>query len=196
MSFGNLIYLYLDVGFIQMLKSFAPVIIMAALFLSGIETPSRTVILSILLISVGTAITCSFTTSPHYLGFFYFFLSAVFEAIRMVASQYLVKDLNITVIESQYYLSWPTTACLFVASMISEVPSMILQQKNSTDLLYFFFYNAHFFVLAGLLGIAVNYLTYTVIQITSSLTLKILGTLRNIVLIVIGILFYDGNLLH
>jgi hypothetical protein len=38
--FGNLVYLYLSVSFIQMLKAFTPVITMCALFVTRLETPT------------------------------------------------------------------------------------------------------------------------------------------------------------
>ena len=38
LSTGNAIYLLLNVGFIQMLKSFTPVIVMMFLYLAGIHT--------------------------------------------------------------------------------------------------------------------------------------------------------------
>jgi hypothetical protein len=37
---GNLVYLYLSVSFIQMLKAFTPVITMCALFVTRLETPT------------------------------------------------------------------------------------------------------------------------------------------------------------
>jgi hypothetical protein len=37
---GNMVYLYLSVSFIQMLKAFNPIIVMIALFIAGLETPS------------------------------------------------------------------------------------------------------------------------------------------------------------
>lgn len=41
LSTGNAVYLLLNVGLIQMLKSFTPVIVMAFLFLAGVERPTR-----------------------------------------------------------------------------------------------------------------------------------------------------------
>ena len=41
LAFGNSVYLLLNVGFIQMLKSFTPVIIMVTAYLTRIENPSR-----------------------------------------------------------------------------------------------------------------------------------------------------------
>ena len=61
LAFGNSVYLLLNVGFIQMLKSFTPVIIMLTAYLARIETPTRPVVSSVLVISLGTAMTCSFT---------------------------------------------------------------------------------------------------------------------------------------
>jgi hypothetical protein len=40
LRFGNLVYLYLSVSFIQMLKAFTPVITMCALFITRLETPT------------------------------------------------------------------------------------------------------------------------------------------------------------
>ena len=65
---GNWVYLLLDVGFIQMLKSFTPVVVMAFLFLTNIEIPTRPVVVSILIISFGTAMTCSFTPNASVVG--------------------------------------------------------------------------------------------------------------------------------
>ncbi len=41
------------------------------------------------------------------------------------------------------------------------------------------------------MGLGVNYLSNIVIQLTSSLTMKVLGTLRNIFTIFLGVLFYS-----
>ena len=46
------------------------------------------------------------------------------------------------------------------------------------------------FFVASFMGIGVNYLSYLVIQYTSSLTMKILGTVRNIILIFYGVLVH------
>ena len=44
LAFGNAVYLYLPVGFIQMLKAFTPTVTLLFLWLSSIETPSATVV--------------------------------------------------------------------------------------------------------------------------------------------------------
>jgi len=46
------------------------------------------------------------------------------------------------------------------------------------------------FLAASTLGLGVNYLTYVVIQTTNSLTVNVLGTVRNIGIIFIGMISY------
>lgn len=183
---GNLVYLLLDVGLIQMLKSFTPVVVMAFLFISGIEYPNKPVIISILTISFGTALTCSYTPNASVLGMAVMLLSEVFEAVRLVLTQFLLKDLKMGVIEGQYVLAPATAFCLFFASAGVEVPHMIKTGQYSAL--------ANFpllFAVSAVLGIIVNFLSYFVIQLTSSLSLKILVMFRNFFVIVIGILIYN-----
>lgn len=96
---GNMVYLLLDVGLIQMLKSFTPVVMMALLFSTGIETPDRPVVISILIISFGTALTCSYTPNAPILGLAVMLVSEIFEAVRLVLTQFLLKDVKLGVVE-------------------------------------------------------------------------------------------------
>ena len=61
LCFGNAGYIYLTVAFVQILKAFTPVFVVAMLGLTGIETPSKAVVASVLMISVGTAIASAWT---------------------------------------------------------------------------------------------------------------------------------------
>ena len=155
-----------------MLKSFPPVIVMTGLYLSNIETPNRRVVISILLISVGTAITCSFVPNASVLGLTVMLSSCAFEAIRLVQTQYIIKDLKFGVVESQYFISSPIVICLLIASSFSEIPAML-----KADRYYKLIQCFEYFAFAGVLGTVVNYLTNYVVQQTSSLNVNILGKL-------------------
>ncbi|KAL3913240.1 MAG: hypothetical protein SGPRY_008053 [Prymnesium sp.] len=65
---GNAVYLYLPVGFIQMLKAFTPVVTLIFLALSGIELPTLRVALSVLGICAGTAMASLGATSLDLVG--------------------------------------------------------------------------------------------------------------------------------
>jgi drug/metabolite transporter (DMT)-like permease len=185
LSFGNMVYLYLDVGFIQMLKAFTPVFIMLTSYLANIDSPTSPVIASVVVISIGTAATCSFTPQLNLLGIFIMFLSELTEGVRLVFTQFFLQNLKFGVIESQYVLSPASAFWLFSASAIFELPTMI--ERNAFGIIY---NNLGLFILASAMGIGVNFISYFVIQATSSLTMKILGTLRNIVMVVVGVLLY------
>jgi drug/metabolite transporter (DMT)-like permease len=189
LAFGNWVYMLLDVGFIQMLKSFTPVVVIFILYITGVEHPSTPIICSIVVISIGTAVACSFSPHISLIGVFVMLMSEIAEAVRLVLTQFLLKDLKFGVIEGQYVLSPASTCCLFFASAFTEIPSIIKDGgwKSICN-------NPWMFISASVLGLVVNYLTYFVIQVTSSLTLKVLGTLRNILVIFAGVLFYSERI--
>lgn len=185
LALGNYTYLFLDVGFIQMLKSFTPVVVMIGLYFSGIEIPSRAIVISIVIISIGTALTCSFTPNASSFGILIMFMSEVAEATRLIFTQFFLKDLKFGVVESQYVLAPASAGCLFAASLFCEVPTMY----SNGGFLVLMNHPWSFLAASGM-GLIVNFLSYFVIQVTSSLTLKVLGTFRNILVIFIGVGFY------
>ena len=100
-----------------------------------------------------------------------------------------MKDLKLGVVESQYFLSPCAAVFLFIASIMTELSDM--QHNNAIYILY---NHLNMFILAGILGILVNYLTVLVIQLTSSLNVKILVMLRNILLIIVSVVFYGESI--
>ena len=189
LAFGNAIYLLLNVGLIQMLKSFTPVIIMITAYFARIESPSKPVIMSVLIISAGTATTCSFTPQISILGLMVMLMSEATEAIRLVMTQFLLQNLKFGVIEGQYVLAPASAFWLFLASGFFELPKMI-----ETDAFSILIKNPGAFLLASCMGLCVNFLSYLVIQATSSLTMKVLGIVRSIATIVLGAFIYHETI--
>jgi len=85
----------------------------------------------------------------------------------------------------QYVLSPASAFWLFLASALYELPTMY--KDNALAIILD---NIPAFFVASFMGIGVNYLSYLVIQYTSSLTMKILGTVRNIILIFYGVFMH------
>jgi hypothetical protein len=83
MASGNAAYLYLNVGFIQMLKSFSPVTIMVVGFFSGIENITISVLLSVIMISIGTYMTCTYNKDFNVIGLFFMLLAEVGEGMNI-----------------------------------------------------------------------------------------------------------------
>lgn len=189
LAFGNAVYLLLNVGLIQMLKSFTPVIIMITAYFARIESPSKSVIVSVLIISAGTATTCSFTPQITVLGLMVMLMSEATEAIRLVMTQILLQNLKFGVIEGLYVLAPASAFWLFLASGFFELPKMI-----ETDSFSILIKNPGAFLLASCMGLCVNFLSYLVIQATSSLTMKVLGIVRSIATIILGAFIYHETI--
>lgn len=189
LSLGNMVYLILDVGFIQMLKSFTPVVIMISAFAAGIEVPTMPTTYAVVVISIGTAMTCTFSPQFNPLGLLVMFCSILSEAIRLVLTQHLLQQLKFGVVEGQYVLAPASAFWLFLASLCFESYSMV-----TTGAFQLLLRNFHYFFIASMLGVVVNFMAYAVIQNTSSLTMKILGTFRNIITIVLGVLLYEEHI--
>lgn len=186
LALGNYVYLFLNVGLIQMLKSFVPVIIMFFSYIFGFETPSYSIIISVIIIVIGVSGTVSYTPQLTVIGLLITFFAECCEAIRLVLTQFLLQNMRFSIIEGQYYLSPISAFFLFLASILLEFSEMY--SKNAFSIIID---NLFIFICASCLGLVINYLTYVVIQETSSLTLKILGSVRNIGTIVVSVLQYN-----
>lgn len=185
LAFGNIVYLYLDVGFIQMLKAFTPVIMVMTNAATRIEMATVPVIVSVAIISLGTATTCSSTPSLKLIGVLVMLLSQISESVRLAITQFFLQHLKFGVIEGSYVLAPAITFWLFLASAIFELPTMY--DKNAFAILY---KHPGLFLMSAFMGIGVNFISYFMIQFTSSLTMKILVQVRNTIMVVLGVIFY------
>ncbi|GAB4823391.1 hypothetical protein N2152v2_010437 [Parachlorella kessleri] len=182
--FGNTSYLYLTVAFIQMLKALSPVITMLGLFLVGLEKPTRRLIASVLLIAGGVALASAGEVNMNYLGFTFQMLAEATEAARLVMTQLLLVGLEFHPVEGLMYLAPACTLWLAVGSILLEVPKM-----QAVGALSVVLGSPGKFVLAACMGFVVNGLVYIIIKTASSLTLKVVGTAKSGLVVVLGMVF-------
>lgn len=187
--FGNVCYLYLSVSFIQIMKAVNPGFTLAICTLTGLETSSPLVALSIVMISVGTAVATLVESSSlafSWLGFSCILLSTLLEAGRVVYIQLLLGgSLNFNAVEITVWLGPPTAAILFAGSYLWEYDGLM---RLGFALIRV---KPLWYTLALLLGFAVNMSTALAIQATSSLTFKVVGCIKNAVVIWFGVLLGD-----
>lgn len=87
---SNMVYLYLSVAFIQMLKAAAPVAVLLTAWAWGVEQPSLKRFLNILLIVCGVALASFGAIDFSWAGFFFQVGGIVFEAMRLIMIQVLL----------------------------------------------------------------------------------------------------------
>jgi hypothetical protein len=115
-------------------------------------------------------------------------MAEVVEAVRLVMTQVLFKDLQFHPIEGLMYLGPACAGWLLPCSVLLEAKSMVVRGAGQVVL-------AHplQFAAAGMLGFFVNGLGYIVIYNSSSLTLKVVGSARNAAVVWIGYAFLLEN---
>eukprot|EP00755_Sulcionema_specki_P004702 Sspe_Gene.4615::Locus_1519_Transcript_1_1_Confidence_1.000_Length_1045::g.4615::m.4615 len=182
LSFGNAVYLYLNMGFIQMLKAFSPVLILTLAAVLRIDYPKPAVTGSVLAIAFFTA--CTVVSEPRgsLLGLCFMSAAQFSEALGLVLTQFLLKNCKFGVTEGLYVLAPPSVVCMWVAGLMGGEWYRIYTEKGYLFVLQ----HPLLFLQAATLGLFINALTFCVIQLTSSVTLKILSTARNVLPVIIG----------
>ncbi|KAJ9445754.1 putative sugar phosphate/phosphate translocator [Diplonema papillatum] len=189
-SFGNAVYLHLNMGYIQMLKAFSPVLMLFLLVVTRVEgLPSIHVAFSVFVIALFTAATTATESSATLIGLLYMAAAQLTDGLAVVLTQFLLKKKKFSIIESQYFMTPPTIVWLCLFAAVSGEWTRMYQHDADVIMAA----NPISFLLAASLGLGVNFLTYTVIQATSGTMLKVLGTLRNIIIVVIGAMFFHEH---
>lgn len=185
LSTGNAVYMHLGVGFIQMLKAFTPTIVIAVMKIAGVSTPSRSAIGFVLIIVVGTLMEVRGELKATMLGLVLSFTAETSTATSSVLVQRLLQNEKFSVVETMYVLAPAGAGFLALAAMILEWP--IMMQKGDFRIVHD---KPFWFIVAIVLGVSVNFTSFLVLQVTSSLTCRVLNIARCVALVFIGICFY------
>ncbi|KAG1679007.1 hypothetical protein FOA52_013071 [Chlamydomonas sp. UWO 241] len=102
----------------------------------------------------------------------------------MVATQYLLTDLQFHPIEGLMYLAPACCVWTFIGASIAELPRITVEGDWAIVAGH-----PGLFLLSAMLGFASNGLAHYTIKLESALTLKVLGTVKNTLLVVVGVFF-------
>mmetsp|Transcript_8820 Transcript_8820/g.29088 ORF Transcript_8820/g.29088 Transcript_8820/m.29088 type:complete len:385 (-) Transcript_8820:139-1293(-) len=174
---GNAAYLYNSVAFVQMLKAFSPVILLLLLFATRLERPRALLVAAIVIISFGTGLSAHGEVHMSGFGVGLMFVSEAFEALKLVNMQLLLGDSKFESVEGIVAVGPAAMVCLALVSLATEDVSAACSTVAAHPSL---------FLIASFGGVAVNFSTSMVVRATSALTLRILGLLRNLGIIVIS----------
>lgn len=178
---GNIGYLYLSVAFIQILKSFAPVVLVFVLCLAQLEKMNLLLGVSLAIISIGSLGAVQGELRFSVFGFWMIIASEFIEAFKLVSQQNLMGSLKFEIVEGLFWMSPAGFAWMALYSYVVEYDRMI-----ADNALAIVMDQLHLFCSAALLGLGVNFCSFWVSKACSALTLKICAISRNIGIVMIS----------
>jgi len=189
LCFGNAGYLFLTVSFVQILKAFTPVFVVAMLYVTRVDVPSRRVTFSVVALCLGTSIASVGELKFNLTGLVVMFVAETCEATRLVLTQKLLTNLKFPALEGLYYMAPICSFWMFGLATFIEMPGAFREGK-------FALVSEHpqLFALSFALGFLVNVASFLVIKRTSSIMLKLMGTARNAGLVLFSALFLGDEI--
>lgn len=177
---GQIPYFTLTVSFIQMLKSFTPVVTLVVMLGFGLEEPKTSLICSVLVIALSTSVASASEVNFDGFGFAVFMLCTLAEATKMAMTQKLLQGKSFSPMQSLYYICPWTLAFLMLGVVLVEAPGLATAASVM---------RAHplTFVLAASLGFCINLFTMGVVKTLSGLWLKVLVQVKGLVLVLTSV---------
>ncbi|KAK4082995.1 uncharacterized protein Triagg1_1885 [Trichoderma aggressivum f. europaeum] len=185
---SNVVYLYLSVSFIQMLKAASPVAVLFASWSWGVAEPNLSKFVNVLVIVFGVAVSSFGEIQFSWVGFFFQIGGTCFEAVRVVMIQVMLsgEGLNMDPLVSLYYYAPVCAVMNFLIALVSEIPKF--QWEHAAQAGFgMLFLNAS---IAFILNVASVFL----IGKTSGLVMTLTGIFKSILLVVASVLIWSTQI--
>ena len=190
MFLGNYAYIGLSLSFLSILKALTPAVTLVLAVIAGLERMSGVALVSTLLIAYGTGIATVDETNKdaefHWIAFISFTTSVFFEASRVVFVSRSLKGTNFSSFDLLAGVGPFIFAVMASLSLVVERETLLALTGAEVS------YLGRIMILIIALSFAVNISTYAAIKYSSSTTVKVVGCLKNALLMWFGIL-YQGD---
>jgi len=133
---SNLVYLYLNVAFIQMLKAAAPVAVLFVSWLWGVANPTSENVVNIMVIAGGVGIASAGEVQFSWVGFMFQVGGIVFEAMRLVMIQLLLsgEDMKMDPMVSLYFFAPVCAVMNIFVALFTEIPTFKFEDLAQTGM--------------------------------------------------------------
>ncbi|TEA18222.1 putative sugar phosphate/phosphate translocator [Colletotrichum sidae] len=187
---SNLVYLYLSVSFIQMLKAGAPVAVLFVSWMWGVADPSMRTLYNILLIVAGVGLASFGEIEFSWIGFIFQMGGILFEAVRLVMIQVLLKGdesaQKMDPLVSLYYYAPVCAVMNFFVAWASEFSKFKMEDLQRTGVTML--------LLNAGVAFMLNVSSVFLIGKTSGLVMTLTGILKNILLIVASVIIWHTSI--
>ena len=182
---ANIVYVYLSLSFVQMLKAFVPVVTYITHVFVGTDKYNSDFTVSLLAMVLGGMMCMNVSGKATVIGVCVMFGSHFAEAIRTVGAQWLLVNRKFGVIESMYYFA-PATVVFFIPLVVYFEGSS-LQAPGISSIANKYWY---LFVVSSSWGCLVNACGLGVVKNIGAVWFKGINNIKNILLLFFGILVY------
>ena len=179
---GNSAYKFISVAYIQMLKSSSPVIVLLLAICAGREKPSLVQLLITFTISLGVILASVGELKFNLLGFIIQFSAVFCECSRCLIMDLLLANKKIDSLSMLYYMAPFSSLTLAIGFLYME-STQLLEAKFTPNLLVALFLN-------GCLSFSLNIAVIMVINNASVIVMSACGPLKDILLVVLSVLFF------
>ncbi|TLS26938.1 hypothetical protein PpBr36_04510 [Pyricularia pennisetigena] len=183
---SNMVYMYLSVSFIQMLKAAAPVAVLLCSWAWRLKEPSAKTFANVSVIVFGVMIASLGEISFSWLGVIYQLGGIVFEALRLTMIEVMLagdsEQKKMDPLVSLYYYAPVCAVTNIFVALVVEAKTFQIEDLINVGIVML--------VLNALVAFMLNVASVMLIGKTSSLVLTLSGILKNILLIVVAVLFY------
>lgn len=187
---GNMSFSYLTLALVQMLKASGPTITMLVLFALQLEQATYSLIASVCIVSLGVCLAAFGEVRMSFLGLILMMTSVVAESFRVVLMQYVMdpRGGDLHPVESIMYISSSCVAWLLPQALFWEWRKVwtlhawtaVMDQPVP-------------FMTYAVAGFGVSLLATWVVKLASSLTLKVLGTLKDAALVMLSVVLLNEH---
>ncbi|KAK3398996.1 triose-phosphate transporter family-domain-containing protein [Sordaria brevicollis] len=185
---SNMVYLYLSVAFIQMLKAAAPVAVLLTGWVWGVEQPSQSRLINVLFIVFGVGLASFGEIAFSLKGFLFQFGGIVFEAMRLIMIQVLLKGdgQKMDPLVSLYYFAPVCASMNFVVALFTEFRFFQIADLYKTGFLLL--------LLNAVVAFMLNISSVCLIGKTSGLVMTLTGILKNILLVGASVVIWQTSI--
>ncbi|RDH27091.1 integral membrane protein [Aspergillus welwitschiae] len=185
---SNIVYLYLNVSFIQMLKACGPIVTLLTSWAWHVKTPSLESFLNILLIAFSVALAVAGEVQFSWLGVTYQLASLVFDANRLVMIQILLSDegQKMDPLVTLYYSAPVCAFTNFMIAFYTELRGFSWSVVGETGI--------GVLVANATVGFMLNVSIFVLIGKTSGLTMTLVSVPKNILLIVCSVVIWGTQI--
>ncbi|KAM0421456.1 hypothetical protein ACHAPT_010810 [Fusarium lateritium] len=174
---ANVVYEYLSVAFIQMLKAGSPAVVLFVSWIWAVATPTVGMVANIAVIVSGVAMASAGEIAISWTGFAYQAAGLVFEAVRVVMLQVMLggEGMNMDPLVCLYYTAPVCAVVNITMALALELPRFQPDIVMSVG--------PHILLANAAVGFTVNFTSMVLIGKTSGLVTTLTGIFKNILLI-------------